>query len=340
MAKILVLGGTSWLGGTLAERALEAGHDVTCLARGESGTAPAGARFVRADRGAPGAYEEVVEDSWDEVIEVSWQPGLVRGAVAALGGHAGHWTYVSSTSAYADDSTPGDDEDAELRVPLAVDDAAPQEYGEAKVACEAVCLDALGDRALVVRAGLIGGPGDRSDRFGYWVSRFALAADGPVLVPDAAEQPTQVIDVRDVADWLLLAAGRGVVGVYNAVGAQTSLGEVLRTSRALAGHRGEIVEAPESWLMTQRVEPWMGPRSLPLWLPGPELAGHAARADARAVAAGLVRRPLAQSLRDSLADERTLGLDRARRAGLTRTEELELVELIRGGRSAAAAASS
>ena len=106
MSTVLVLGGTSWLGGQIALHAVTRGHDVTCLARGESGEAPAAATFVRGDRDDPGAYERVRDERWDMVIDVSRQPGQVRSAVEVLGGTASHWTFVSTGSVYADQSGP------------------------------------------------------------------------------------------------------------------------------------------------------------------------------------------------------------------------------------------
>lgn len=327
---VLVLGGTAWLGGHVARAAAARGARVTCLARGESGAPPDGVRWVSADRGDPAAYAEVSGEQWDEVVDVSWQPGLVRSALEALAGRAAHWTYVSSVSAYARNDEPGADESAATHEPFTGDEASPETYGPAKVACEQACADAVGDRLLVARVGLIGGPGDRSDRFGYWPARFALAAergDGPVLVPDAATQSTQTIDVRDLAAWLVERGERRTAGTFNVVGEQTSLGDVLALAQHAAGYTGEAVIAEQEWLREQGVDFWMGPESLPMWVHGEGYAGFAARSDAAAVAAGLVRRPLAETVADTLGWERRLGLDRDRKAGLTRARELALIHM-------------
>lgn len=328
MATLLVLGGTSWLGGEVASQARDAGIAVTCLARGEAGEAPDGVEFVPADRARADAYDAVRDRDWDDVVDVSWQPGLVASAVAALGERAAHWTYVSSLSVYDDDGTPGQDESASTHEPLESDTATGDTYGPAKVRCEQLVLDALGDRALIARVGLIAGPDDRSERFGYWASRFALAGEGPVLVPDAPDVSVQVIDVRDFAAWIVSVPGRGVVGTMNVAGEPHSLTDVIVASAQEAGFGGSTVSASPRWLAEQGVESWMGPRSLPLWLPMPEYAGFGSRIAERAIASGLVLRPLIDTIRDTLADERVRGLDRERRAGLTRAEELALIDAL------------
>jgi 2'-hydroxyisoflavone reductase len=328
--KILVLGGTAWLGGRIAATALERGHDVTCLARGAAGAVPEGAHFVRADRSEPGAYDEVSGSDWDAVVDVSWQPGFVRSALAALGERTQHWTYVSSCSVYADQATPGQDESGPLLPALDGDVASREEYGEAKVACERLCLDAVGDRVLVVRSGLIAGPGDLSDRAGYWPARFARAVSGsdtdPVLVPDSPDNPVQAIDVRDMATWIVACAQAGTVGVYNASGPVLRFGEVIDRARSVAGHTGPIELVDSDWLAGQGVEEYMGPESIALWLHDPDWAGFSSRDTAAVRGAGLVTRPLEQTLADSLPWEHQLGLDRVRKAGLSAARERELLD--------------
>ncbi len=326
MGELLVLGGTAWLGREVARAALERGHRVTCLARGEAGAVAPGAVLVTADRAQPGAYDAVLGRDWDAVVDVSWQPAQVSEAVIAVGPRAAHWTYVSSCSVYAAHDTPGADEDAPLLAALADDvPATGDTYGEAKVACEAAVTSRVGDRALLARAGLIGGPGDASDRYGYWVSRFALAGDGAVLVPDADDQPTQTVDVRDLAAWLVCAGEAGTTGPVNCVGERQRLGDLLSAAHTVAGGRARRVAASAQWLQDNDVTGWAGPRSLPLWLPWADHGGFGARADARALRSGLTRRPVDQTLADTLADERRRGLGRERAAGLGRDDELSLL---------------
>lgn len=330
MDSLLILGGTAWLGRELARQAVEAGVAVTCLARGDSGPVADGVTLVAADRTRPGAYDLVRSTPWDVVIDVSWQPDLVRTATDALADVAAHWIYVSSASVYADASIPGADEEAELLPPLTSGTASMEQYGEAKAGCESLVTERLGAaRSLLARVGLIGGPGDASDRFGYWVSRFALAGSDDVLVPVSPDLSAQVIDVRDLASYLLACGDVAASGPVNVVGERLPFATVVAASAEVAGFTGEIVPVDQEWLAEHDVQPWAGPRSLPLWLPLPEYAGFGSRSDARALDLGLRRRPLASTLADVLADERSRGLDRPRRAGLTRAEELALLTQVR-----------
>ena len=326
MVSTLVLGGTAWLGASIAQRAIEQGDDVWCLARGDSGTVPAGATWVEADRRDPSAYEQLGIRVFDRVVEVSWQPRVVAQAIEALGSRAGHWTYVSSVGVYASHDGPHD-EAAPLRTPLdTAREATHEEYAAAKVACERLTVAGAQVKPLLVRAGLIAGPGDPTDRVGYWPARGAVAADGPLLVPEPTDSPTQSIDVRDLVDWMARACAADVVGPVNAVGEKVSLGELIDASRRCARHQGETVRVSAEWLHARDVRPWSGPRSLPWWTAGstryPAIGRHD---DTRFLETGGVRRPLADTLVDTLEDERARGLSRPRNAGLTREEELTLI---------------
>ena len=280
---------------------------------------------MTADRRDPSAYDAVRELDWDAVFDVSWQPGYVRSAVAALADRARHWTYVSSASVYASDVDRGADERAEVHEPTDADEAGIDLYGPAKVACELACQSAVGDRLLVARAGLIGGPGDGSDRTGAWVARAAAAPADPMLVPDSPDAATQVVDVRDMCTWLVDCAEAGTVGVFNTVGPEVSLDDWIELSRAVGGHTGDVVRADPSWLLAEGIAEWAGENSLAMWITDPENDGFARRSNAAATAAGLAHRSRESMVVDLLAWETERGLDRPRRAGLTRAKEAELL---------------
>jgi 2'-hydroxyisoflavone reductase len=320
MGNVLILGGTGWLGRELAAAGLADGDDVTCLARGESGAVVPRSQFVRSDRRDPDAYAAVGQRDWDRVIELSWDHTIALGALNALATRAAHWTLISTVSVYASNSTLGADETDPLLEPDDLED-----YGKAKVAVERASTALLGDRLLIVRPGLITGPGDPSDRFGYWGARLALAANEDVLAMDVRDRAAQIIDVRDLAEFAVKAGG---VGILNAVGTSVPLASAIELAATASGFTGRLVEADDDWLLAHDIHYWAGPRSLPLWLP-PEDAAMMTRSNALYLAAGGRLRYLDETVRDVLADERERGLDRERRAGLARAEELQLLDELR-----------
>lgn len=199
----ILLGGTAMLGREVAQLALDRGHDVTCLARG-TGVPPGGVELVAADRELDDALSAVAQIHWDAVVDVSRQPGHVRRAVRGL--RTNHWTLVSSGNACADFSQIEQDEDAPTLAPLTGDVMESIEtYGSAEVACEELVRNADGPAALV-RSGLIGGRGDSTGRTGYWPWRFAKPTGDDVIVPDDLDFPCAVIDVRDLAKWIVICA--------------------------------------------------------------------------------------------------------------------------------------
>lgn len=319
MRRVLILGGTGWLGGDIARAAIVDGAEVVCLARGESGSVPEGARFIEADRTHAGAYD-ALEGEWDEVIELANEPELVDSALEALSGRAGHWTVVSTVSVYRRNDEPGADESADVVHP-----EDPSDYAHAKVLAERATAAQLADKLLVVRPGLIAGPGDPSDRFGYWPAR--LHRGGRVLVPTTAGRYVQVIDVTDLATWIVQAGRRGFTGTVNAVGESHSFDAFLADVAAVTGFKGEFVVVEDEFLLDHDVRFWGGPRSLPLWLPLVDAAMAQRDLDTFLASEGTIR-PLRDTIARVLDDEISRGATRARRAGLTAEDEADLVDRI------------
>jgi 2'-hydroxyisoflavone reductase len=266
-------------------------------------------------------------------------PRQVEATASRLAGAVGHYTFISSCSVYADHSARGTDESApvaELSEPGS--ENLEGDYGALKALCEETAERLLPGHVLSVRAGLIVGPHDPTNRFTYWVTR--LADGGRVLAPEPREQPVQLVDARDLAAWMLTMAETGETGVYNAAGPaeELTLGATLETICAAVRPDAELVWAGERFLVDAGVEPWT---DLPLWLaPGadPSLAGFLAVDASRSIAAGLRFRPLADTARDTLAWARSgeaagekFGAQQAP-AGLDRAREGQLLDSWRSAR--------
>lgn len=288
--KLLVLGGTQFLSREVANQAVERGWDVTCACRGESGPLPVGVEHLRWDR-AEAVPDALAAGAWDVVVDVARLPSHVRNAVAATSG--AHWVFVSTINVYADSSSPAMEPLAEPvnhDVDLAVD---PEAYGGMKVACEQIVQEHARSW-MVARPGLIVGPGDPTGRFAHWPQR--LSRGGEVLAPGRPEDVVQVIDVRDLAAWLLDAGRAGVTGVFDAVGTPMPLSEVLADVAAGVGSaEPRLTWVDAAFLEAQGVAPWAGEGSLPLWLPRPEYDGMLAHDPAPAIAAGLRLRTIAET---------------------------------------------
>lgn len=320
--RLLVLGGTVFLSHEVAAEAVRRGHEVTCVARGESGAVPDGATLVALDRRDPDWSQ--LDGSFDAVVETAGLPSWVGSALDALAERVPHWVMVSTISVYADHATPHGTPATLPLLDAVWEESAgesPESYGGHKVACEQL-VQQRASSALVVRPGLIVGPGDPSGRFAYWPDR--LAEGGDVLAPESPERDVQLIDVRDLASWLVDAMEQGLTGTFDATGWITSMGEVLEEVRRGVGSDARLFWAHAAFLRRHHVEPWAGPRSLPLWVPE-EISGMLRHDVSAAYDAGLRTRPLAETAADTLAWLRTPE-GRGRVTGLTRPEEQEILD--------------
>jgi 2'-hydroxyisoflavone reductase len=300
--RLLVLGGTVFLGRAVAAQARAVGHDVTCAARGASGEPVAGVRFVKVDRDQPGGLSAVDGETFDAVVDVSRDPRHVRHAVDALAARVDHFSFVSTCNVYADEGTPGQ---RAATAPLVEagefdDDEKPEAYGANKVTCEALVRDGIGvDRSFICRAGLIVGPEDSSDPFPYWVRR--MARGGEVLAPGAPTEAVQFVDVDDLADWLIRAGAEGISGTYDGMGAPMPRERFLTgMADAIAPAGTTLTWIDQEFLAEHDVQPWSGEQALPLWLPLPKYAGFLTRDVTDSLAAGLRTRPLAETARRTL----------------------------------------
>jgi 2'-hydroxyisoflavone reductase len=317
--RLLVLGGTLFLSRAVAADAVARGHDVTCAARGKSGSVPEGARHVHLDRTDPDWSQ--LEGDWDAVVDVARTPSWVASALDHLA--ESHWTFVSTISVYADHSLPGGSPQTLPLLPPVTDDVdqdSAEAYGSAKVACEQD-VQARAREALVIRPGLIIGPGDPSGRFTYWPHR--LAEGGEVLAPESPDRDTQAIDVRDLAAWIVTSAENHLTGVYDATSRVQRLGDLVdEVARAVRGE-ATVVWAPAEFLLERDVTYWSGPRSLPLWLPD-DARGMTSHDVSAAFEAGLTTRPVGETAVDTL--EWLRATPGAPCTGLSRAEEQDLLD--------------
>ncbi|MBM7441270.1 nucleoside-diphosphate-sugar epimerase [Streptomyces sp. HB132] len=304
--KLLMLGGTEFVGRAVTDAALGRGWEVTVFHRGRH-AAPAGVRTLTGDRttGERG-LAELADGTWDLVVDTwSGAPSAVRDAARLLAGRAGHFSYVSSRSVYAFPTPAGLPEDGPLVAGASPDAGADTPYAEAKRGGELAALDAFGDRALLARAGLILGPGENIGRLPWWLNRTARG--GPVIAPGPADAGLQYIDARDLANWLLDAASDGLSGAYNTVSrpGHTTMGELLDACVRVTGSRARLRWTEPEVLLSAGVEPWT---DLPVWLPAGALYDTLHMGDvSKAHAAGLRCRPVGDTVADTWAWLRARG---------------------------------
>jgi 2'-hydroxyisoflavone reductase len=305
--RLLVLGGTAFLGRHTVEAALARGDEVTIFTRGRTNPElfPA-AEHLAGDR--DGGLDALAGRTWDGVVDTSgYVPRVQRMSAELLRSAVGRYVFVSSISVYADFSRPVDEESAVAVLDDPFSEDVEADYGALKAACERVVADVFGARGASVRAGLLVGPHDPTDRFTYWPRR--LAEGGDVLAPGDPAAPVQLVDARDLGSWLVELAEHGPDGVFNATGpaAPMTLAQLLERAIAAVGSDARLVWTEEQRILDAEVQPWM---ELPLWVPGENWAGFM-RADIdRALAAGLRLRPVEETVRDTLAWSREAGEQR------------------------------
>ena len=337
---ILILGGTGFTGPFQVNYALARGHKVTLFNRGKrpSPEWPGAVEQLHGDRNT-GDLKALEGRKWDVCIDNPTSlPFWVRDAGAVLKGNVGHYLFISTISVYADGSKPGISEDAPLAQYKGKDAMAETQenlradienlYGPLKALSEAEVRKQFGERVTIVRPGYIVGPRDETDRFTYWPHR--VAQGGEMLVPGDGSDPVQIIDGRDLGEWMIRLAEAGTYGVFNAVGPEKTLtmDAMLQGCQIAAGGEPTYTHVTPEFLEEQKVE------ELPIWVSsksGP-YAGYGRVSNARAIAAGLTYRPLGTTVTDLMAWFRSLPPDRQAtlRAGITREKEAELLKLWHG----------
>lgn len=333
--RILILGGTGFTGPFQVNYALARGHKVTLFNRGKrpSPEWPGEVEQLHGDRNT-GDLKSLQGRKWDVCIDNPTSlPFWVRDAGKVLKGNVGQYLFISTISTYADGSKPGITEDAALAPYKGKDAMAETQeslradienlYGPLKALSEAEVRKQFGKRSTIVRPGYIVGPRDETDRFTYWPLR--VAQGGQMLVPGDRDDPVQIIDGRDLGEWMVRLAEAGTYGTFNAVGPDYTLGmdAMLHGCQAVTGGGVEFTRVPLAFLEENKVE-------LPIWVPARDnpYAGYGQVSNARAIKAGLTFRPLATTVTDLLAWFRSLPAERQAtlKAGITRDQETALLK--------------
>ncbi|MFI7101710.1 NAD-dependent epimerase/dehydratase family protein [Streptomyces sp. NPDC050161] len=303
--RLLMLGGTEFVGRAVTEAALARGWQVTVFHRGHHAPPP-GATALHGDRSTAAGLAGLAAGEWDAVVDTwSGAPVAVRDAARLLADRAGRYVYVSSRSVHPFPCAAGLDESGPL-VPGSSDATTADDYAQAKRGAEIAAAEAFGDRAVLARAGLILGPYENIGRLPWWLNR--IARGGPVLAPGPRELPLQYIDARDLAEWLLDGIGDGIAGgPYNLVSApgHTTMGELLDHCVRVTGADAELRWAAPDAVRAAGIQPWT---ELPVWLPPGEAHDTLHRGDvSKALATGLRCRPVGETVADTWEWLRSLG---------------------------------
>ena len=334
--RILILGGTGFIGPHQVRYAVSRGHRVTLFNRGR--TNPGlfkdldGLDERLGDRAPnPGNYDALTTGEWDVVIDnPTTRPRWVREAAAAVKGRAGHYVFISTISVYAKNDSPGADEAAALATTTTPDvedgPAFPPLYGPLKALAEREAQQAFPGRATIIRPGLIVGVGDPSDRFTYWPVR--IARGGHVLAPPAND-PVQLIDARDLGEWVIRCCERKVYGVFNVTGpaARFTVQQMLEGTRAALDAKATFTHATSAFLAAQQ-PPVQGWSDLPVWIsPQGDTAGFTQRSIAKALGQGLTFRPFADTVKETMAfyQQQTEERKAQLRAGLSAEREAQVL---------------
>lgn len=319
--RLLVIGGTVFLGRHIVSQALAAGHQITTLNRGTHDLdEQANVEKLRADR--EGDLSILAGRSFDAVVDTcGYTPETVSKSLQALAGSVGTYIFISTVSAYGDFSKIGISEDDPIKYTQPGEQG---DYGSLKADCEQVVTQLMPQRSIIIRPGLIAGPYDPTDRFTYWPARFAQG--GTILVPDRLERLIQFIDARDLAAWVLQLASEPAPGVYIATGPgeRLSMGAFFDECEIVARKESQRVQVEDAALEIGGVAPWT---ELPLWIPlqHRKFAGVMRFDRSKSIAAGLTCRPVAKTIADTLAWDNTRDPALPRAAGLSPEKEAKLL---------------
>jgi 2'-hydroxyisoflavone reductase len=321
--KVLIIGGTRFLGRHLAESFLKNNHEVTLFHRGKT-AAPGffqGVQEIIGDREHDLSLLE--NKNWDAVLDTcGYFPRQVRKTAEALHHNVSSYIFVSSVSVYEDQSVRYLTEEAKTAVLKDPDTTEMGEnYGALKAACEKEVLNVFGENALIIRPGLIVGPHDYTDRFTYWPHRGAQG--GEILVPEMKDPTIRFIDARDLADWTVRMAENQENGVYQAVGGSYVFNDFVHKCIPNTTD-ANIVPVPESFLLEEKVGEWV---EMPLWIASEEYRGLDYADDSKAINKGLVFRPIEETIQDTAAWSRSRGIDSDQwKAGLHPDKEAALLK--------------
>ena len=329
--KISILGGTKFLGRHIVDAALARGHEVTLFNRGKTNpTLFPNIETITGDREHD--IDKLTGREWDAVIDVAgYLPRIVRLSAQGLArsGNVKRYVFISSISVYAGFQKIGINESDPVGKleDKSVEEVTGETYGPLKALCEKTVQDTFGDRALIIRPGLIVGPYDPTDRFTYWPMRVKRGGD--IIAPDRPAAPIQVVDVRDLSEFIIKLIEENASGIYNATGPdhELTLGDLLNASRQVSGSAATFQWASQEFLQEHEVAPWS---DMPVWIPDTgEDAGFSRIDVSKAISSGLVFRPLEDTIRDTIVWAETRPADQEWRAGLNPDKEKSLLALLK-----------